>query len=215
MVDLTPSFELELPADEVDAAIGRWYAAWGLDQEAVVVETEPADGGEAGRVRLRATRRAALAAMQSAQSILVELLDKMKVAAAVESGWSQPGADGERVMMLDIQGDDLGVLIGRRGETLAALQYLVRLIVTRQTEEGADLVVDVQGHKRRREEQLRRMARRMAEQAVERNRVMTLEPMPAAERRIVHLELRNNPQVHTESVGEGEHRKVTIIPNSA
>jgi spoIIIJ-associated protein len=74
-------------------------------------------------------------------------------------------------------------------------------------------VLDVEGYKSRREEMLRRLAARMADQAIQLGRTVALEPMPPYERRIVHLALRNNPDVHTESVGEGEHRKVTIIPN--
>jgi spoIIIJ-associated protein len=116
--------------------------------------------------------------------------------------------------VLDVQGDDLDPLIGRRGETLAALQYIARLILSKQFGRNVDLVVDVQGHKQRREDQLRRMARRMAEQAAERQRVMSLEPMPANERRIIHLELREHPDVTTESVGDGDRRKVTIIPKN-
>jgi spoIIIJ-associated protein len=106
------------------------------------------------------------------------------------------------------------MLIGRKGETVSALQYIARLIIAKQVGHGVDLVVDVQGHKKRREEQLRRMAQRMAEQAVERGRTMTLEPMPANERRIIHLELRDHPRVTTESVGDGTQRKVTIVPRS-
>lgn len=75
-------------------------------------------------------------------------------------------------------------------------------------------MVDVEGYRARRERQLRRLARRMAQQAVERGRTMVLEPMPAHERRIIHLELRDHEQVRTESVGEGERRKVTIIPTN-
>src|SRR6185295_5511751 len=111
-----------------------------------------------------------------------------------------------------VQGDDLDPLLSRRGETLVALQYITRLILSKQFGHSLDLVVDVQGHKQRREEQLRRMARRMAEQAAERQRVMTLEPMPANERRLIHLELRDHPDGITESCVEGTHRKVTIIP---
>jgi spoIIIJ-associated protein len=137
----------------------------------------------------------------------------MDVRAEVHAEWGELDLD-MRPILLDVRGDDLGMLIGRKGETLAALQYMVRLILSKQFEEGVDVIVDVEGHKRRREEQLRRMARRVAEQAAQRRRTMTLEPMPPAERRIVHLELRDHPEVRTESVGEGAQRKVTIIPKN-
>jgi spoIIIJ-associated protein len=111
-----------------------------------------------------------------------------------------------------LHGTDLSILIGHRGETLAALQYITRLIVGKELHRPLPIVLDVEGYRARRERQLRQLAQRMAQQAVERGRTMTLEPMPANERRIIHIELRDHAQVTTESIGEGEHRKVTIIP---
>ncbi len=104
------------------------------------------------------------------------------------------------------------MLIGRRGETLSALQYIARLIVGKEMHRPVAIVIDVEGYRARREETLRRLARRMADQALERGQTLTLEPMPANERRIIHLELKDNPRVTTLSVGEGARRKVTIIP---
>jgi spoIIIJ-associated protein len=117
-------------------------------------------------------------------------------------------------LVLDIRGDDLGVLIGRRGETLSALQYLTRLIVSSQAHRGVNLVVDVEGYKARREQQLRQLALRIAERVASTRKPIALEPMPAYERRIVHLTLRDHPVVTTESVGRDEDRKVTIILRS-
>ena len=151
--------------------------------------------------------------LQVARETLEELLEKMKITAQVAAAWSTEVEAGELMpLMLEITGDDLGSLIGPRGETVAALQYITRLIVSKELGRGVNIVVDVEGHRRRREEQLRRMARRMAEQAVQRERTMTLEPMSPADRRIIHLELRDHAGVRTESVGEGDKRKVTIIP---
>jgi len=152
-------------------------------------------------------------ALSIARQALEELLDKMKIEAQVDASWGEAGPDEEsRPLMLDVRGQDVGLLIGQRGDTLAALQYLTRLIVAKRLGQGLNLIVDVEGHKRRRIEQLRRLARRAADQAVERGRVMPLEPMPPDERRIVHLELRDHPDVYTESVGEGSRRQVTIVP---
>lgn len=148
-----------------------------------------------------------------AQGKLIELLDQLKVKAEVIATWGDPDPEDQtRPLTLDVQGEDLNGLIGRNGETLDALQYLLRMMLGRQINPDVNLIVDVQGHKHRREEQVRRMARRMAEQVTQRNRTMTLEPMPAHERRLVHIELRHHPSVRTESVGEGHKRKVTIIP---
>ncbi|MBF8283093.1 MAG: hypothetical protein HW378_2008 [Anaerolineales bacterium] len=151
--------------------------------------------------------------LQVARQSLEELLAKMKIKAEVRASWGAPQEPGEAPqLLLDVQGNDLGMLIGRKGETLAALQYIVRLIISKQLNQAVSLAVDVEGYRQRREQQLRRMAQRVAEQAVQRGRTMTLEPMPANERRIIHLELRDHLAVRTESVGEGDRRKVTIIP---
>ncbi|MEW5829749.1 MAG: RNA-binding cell elongation regulator Jag/EloR [Chloroflexota bacterium] len=150
-------------------------------------------------------------AVRLAEETLSTLLEKMKVKASVSA--QRDDSDSDRaVIRVDIRGDDLGVLIGRRAETLNALQYVTSLIVGKQLEQWVQVTVDVEGYRSRRERQLRQMARRMADQATRSGRQQTLEPMPAAERRIIHLELRNNPQVETQSVGEEPTRKVTIIP---
>jgi len=148
-----------------------------------------------------------------ARETLEALLEKMQITATVTAAWREPEEDGDaQAIGLDVQGNDLSPLIGRKGETLAALQYITRLIIAKHLKANPSVVIDVEGFKKRRDEQLRRMARRAAEQAVERNKTITLEPMPAHERRVVHLELRAHEQVFTESVGEGDRRKVTVIP---
>ncbi len=118
---------------------------------------------------------------------------------------------GESVV-LNIEGDDLGVLIGRRGMTLSALQHVVRLMIASRESEWPALTVDVCGYKRRRHAALEDLARKMADQAKYRRRPMALEPMPPDERRVVHLALANHPDVYTESVGEDIERKVVIHP---
>ena len=102
-------------------------------------------------------------------------------------------------------------MIGRRGQTLQALQFLVNLIVRKQFE-GVRVVLDVENYRQRREFQLRDMATKVAARVTQTNRSITLEPMPPADRRIIHTSLTDNPDVSTESTGEGEGRKVTIMP---
>jgi spoIIIJ-associated protein len=114
--------------------------------------------------------------------------------------------------VLDVRGEDLGILIGRRGDTLANLQYIVNLIVSRRTKARAAFAVDVEGYRRRREEGLERLALRMAERVRRTGETVTLEPMPPSERRIVHLALAEDSSVVTSSMGEGEARKVSIAP---
>lgn len=154
-------------------------------------------------------------ALRGARDIAQELLQRMGLTAEVITRWGDPNEpDQPPPVWVDIQGKDLSLLIGRRGETLRAFQYLTRLILTKSLGESPVVVVDVEGYRARREEQLRRLARRMAEQALEAGRTMTLEPMPPHERRIIHLELRDHAGVFTESVGEGDRRKVTIVVRS-
>lgn len=149
-----------------------------------------------------------------AQATVVELLEKMHVNnARVTSRISEEvGRNGAPVVLINILGDDLSILIGRKAETLNALQYITRLIVGKEVGRGVNLTLDVQGYRERRERSLRQLAQRMASQAVKSGRRQTLEPMSAYERRIVHMELQENEDVSTESVGEEPRRKVMIIP---
>jgi spoIIIJ-associated protein len=149
--------------------------------------------------------------MQIARTVLEGLLEKMKVRAKVEASYIDNQEDkDEPVLLLDIVGDDLSILIGRRSETLNALQYITNLIVGKELGHWVPLIVDVQGYRIRRERQLRQLARRMADQAMQSGRRQTLEPMPSNERRLIHLELRDHADVVTRSVGEEPYRKVTI-----
>ena len=122
---------------------------------------------------------------------------------------------GDRSLVLNIIGDDLGVLIGRQNETLSALEFITRLMTNQQTHSRTGFIVDVNGYRAKRAESLRRLALRMADQVSQTGRMVALEPMPPAERRIVHLALRDHPSVTTQSVGEGDCRKVTVIPKKS
>jgi spoIIIJ-associated protein len=149
-----------------------------------------------------------------AQGVLLELLELLGIDKAqvdVRRAEPAPGED-ESPLVLEVQGQDTNVLIGHRGKTLAALQHITRLIVGREMAGRVRLVVDVEGFKARREKSLRRLAQRVAEQAIRTDRTVTLEPMPPHERRIIHVALRDHPRVTTQSIGEGDRRKVTIIP---
>jgi spoIIIJ-associated protein len=148
-----------------------------------------------------------------AQETVSELLGKLQVQADVTASYGEiDDVRGTRAILVDITGKDLSVLIGKRSETLNALQYISRLIVSKELGENITLVIDVEGYRSRRERQLRQIAHRMAEQVVKTGRKQTLEPMPANERRIIHIELREDDRVTTESYGEEPHRKVTILP---
>jgi spoIIIJ-associated protein len=149
----------------------------------------------------------------AAREALGELLELMQVNADIYMRRAQAAsADEEPPWVLDVRGRDLGVLIGRHGETLNALQFITRLVCSRKLQRRANIVVDVEGYKNRRESTLRRMARQMAERAIRQGRTITLDPMPPNERRIIHITLRDDQNVETESIGMGDQRRITIIP---
>lgn len=118
----------------------------------------------------------------------------------------------ETPLVLDITGRDLGILIGRRNETLQALQYVVRLMVSKELGSWQRIVVDVESYRSRRRQTLHQIAKRMAERAVANRERVVLEAMPPYERRIIHMTLRDHPSVTTKSIGRDNNRKVTIIP---
>ena len=152
---------------------------------------------------------------ETVKDVLERLLTLMGVEGSVLPQ-TQPIVEGEKEtiasVVLNIQGEDLGILIGRRGQTLSCLQYILRLIVGHQTETWVPIVVDVEGYKQRRYQALQVFARNMAEQVKTKGAPFTLEPMSAYERRIVHLALVDHSDVITESTGEGEARRVVILP---
>ncbi len=143
---------------------------------------------------------------EKAREVLETLLTMMGVTASVEE------EEGATVpIAFNIEGDDLGILIGRRGQTLACLQYLVRLIVAYQVKTWVPIIIDVEGYKQRRYETLQALAWRMAEQVKAKGVSFTLEPMPAYERRIIHMALADHPDVITQSTGVDEVRRVIIL----
>lgn len=152
--------------------------------------------------------------VESAHLFLRELLTLMEIGAEVTVREPETAADGlgRATAVLDVEGEDLGLLIGRRGSTLAALQYFVNVLVTRKLGSRVLVTVDVEHYHRRREDTLHGLARRMADRVRQSRRPITLEPMPAGERRIIHIALADDPSVVTASTGFGDGRKVVIKP---
>lgn len=149
--------------------------------------------------------------LDKTEATISKLLYLMGLQAQVSAHYGEARED-RRPIMVDIRGSDLGILIGRRGETLDAFQYVSSLMVGKEVGQFIHLIVDVEGHRDRRQRQLQQLARRMAEQVIKTGRKLTLEPMTASERRVIHMELRDHPAVTTQSAGEEPHRKVTILP---
>ena len=179
--------------------------------EPVVVIEEPDEDDEAGAVE--GDEVVNEETLKIASNVVRDLLEKMRVKATIQSKIGEAADEVDsRVIMIDIMGDDLSFLIGRHSEVLHSLQYITSLIVGREVGHWVPLLIDVQGYRERRERQLRQMAARMADQVAKTGRRISLEPMTATERRIIHLALRDNSQITTESIGEEPNRKVVIYP---
>jgi spoIIIJ-associated protein len=215
--------DVEASGKTVDEAIAKALQQLGLDRSQVDVEIVSEGrtglfglGGENARVVVKplSTEQVAVesSTIQIAVDLLQRLLELMDIDAQVTARAPETPGDGlgRSSAVLDVSGDDLGILIGRRGSTLAALQYMVNHMVSRSLKSKALVSVDVERYKRRREESLIGLAQRLAEKVKTSGRTVTLEPMPANERRIVHLALAGDLQVVTASLGEGETRKVAI-----
>jgi spoIIIJ-associated protein len=152
--------------------------------------------------------------IEVAVGVLENLVQLMGLEASVTPREPETAGDGLGMIesVLDVEGDDLGILIGRRGQTLMSLQYVLNLILSKKTGRRVAYGVDVDGYRRRREEALVSLAKRTASRVRGTGRSVTLEPMPPNERRIVHMALADDPAVMTVSIGEGEARKVAITP---
>ncbi len=212
----------EFSAKSVEEAIQKGLADLGLTRDAVSIQVvnEGARGllglgSENAVVRVTPITATETAPVDSAQDIAKEIVETllrgMGLNAQVEV---QPDASSEDqdAFVLNILGEDLSVLIGRRGETLRDLEYLARLMAAQKSGKAVKFIVDVEGYRTRRERQLRELAKRMASRVESNRQPITLEAMPPNERRIVHIALRDHPFVKTQSIGEGDHRRVMILP---
>ncbi len=222
---------LEATGRNPDEAIAKGLAQLGLESDDVIIEVLSKSATEA-RVRLtpfptEAPRASSGGTMAGAKpedvgkDVLGHLLKGMGLRATIEVGHGTLAEDeidaegdtpAEPPIILNITGNDLSLLIGRKGETLTALQMMTRLITSHKVGRNISIVVDVEHYKARREESLRNLALRLAEQVQVKGRTVALEPMPPNERRIIHIALRDHEGVTTQSVGIGDARKVTIIP---
>jgi spoIIIJ-associated protein len=148
------------------------------------------------------------ATLDTAREVLTEMLNLMGLAGTVEV------ASGGDTARLNVRGDDLAPLIGRRGEKLASLQHIVNLIVGRREGQHHRIAIDVENYRGRREDQLRDVADRAAKRVLQTGKIIQLEAMPAVERRIVHMALLENPKVRTQSVGVEPNRRIVVLPAS-
>jgi len=144
---------------------------------------------------------------QEAREVLIKVLELMDERAEVLRTQGDPES-----VELEIKGDGSGILIGRHGQTLDALEYLVNRIVARRIRDAAPVVLETESYRARRRQQLQRMALSMGERAKRDHRPMTLDPMPPRDRRVVHLALKDDPMLTTRSSGDGFLRSIEIVP---
>jgi spoIIIJ-associated protein len=234
-LSMTPLNSVEIQARSVEEAVRLALEQLGRDRDDVDVEvlmdTSDLEDGEAlVRVTTRGrsatspttqnvpvvTNQASEGAERLAKSIVSDLLAKMgfdcDVVAVDNPSAIELGREEPPTIFIDIMGRDLGMLIGRRGEHLAQLQYMVNVLANKHFESWTRVIIDVEGYRSRREESLIGLAHRVARQVARNRRPISLEPMPPNERRVVHVALRDDPNVTTQSSGEAALRRVTIYP---
>ncbi len=213
---------LEISAKTVEEAIQRALEQLGVSREEVKVTIVKEGksgllglGAEEATVRVSRLEAEDKSMRETAQGVVEAIVAKLEVEASVVPQPSPLAEGGDEAMApiaFDIKGDDVGILIGRRGQTLACLQYIVRLIMASQTKRWLPITIDVEGYWQRRNKSLQALAQRIADQVKTRKAPFTLRPMPSYERRIIHLALAEHPDVTTESIGTGEARRVVISP---
>ncbi len=205
---------IEISARTVEEALELALRELDAGREEVAVEV--VNHGRPGffgigseQARVRVTRLSASQELASlAIGVVNSLISRMDVSvlATIRSS-----GDDETGPVIDIHGEDSGLLIGKRGETLQAFQFLVNMALNKSMQSHPVVVVDVEKYKERRSKSLEALAARVAERVARSGRPITLEPMPPSERRVIHLALANHSSVTTESVGEGQQRKVTVM----
>ncbi|MGH7775505.1 MAG: RNA-binding cell elongation regulator Jag/EloR [Candidatus Binatia bacterium] len=224
---------VETEGDTIDEAIENALRILGAERDKVTVDilaegTRGILGFGAQKARIRASLRRSLveedrlekvppetsgiteeeaaAVGQKAKEVLAEILSLMGVGATIEI---KSGETGEEII-LDIHGENGGLLIGRKGQTLEALQYLMTRIISER--EGPQLVVDTENYRERRRKSLEDMALRLGEKAKRQRKTVTVDALSAADRRIIHVVLQDDPWLTTKSLGKGAYRRLLIIP---
>lgn len=179
-----------------------------IEEEVEVVDEAQKEDASVGEDELIVTDEMLDSIADTAIAALQDILQYFNVGDVTIDEYE--GDDGE--LILDISGDDMAVLIGRHGKTLDALQFIVSMITVRTIGFRYPVIVDVEGYKNRQRQKLESIARSAASRAVNQHRKVNLRPMTPYERRIVHIALRDDNRVETESEGEGSDRHVVVIP---
>ncbi len=192
--------------DAVDSALAELNVS--LNEVEIEIIEEPSKGlfGFIGvkpaRVRVKVKETVA----RQARDILSKIMKIMKLEVDIDL------VEKDEKVLINIKGPDLGILIGKRGETLDALQYLVNLSANKNVEKRKRIFIDIEGYRKRREDTLKKLAYKLADKARQRGRNVILEPMNSMERRIIHTALQGRDDIYTFSEGEEPYRKIIIAP---
>ncbi|MFZ5649114.1 MAG: RNA-binding cell elongation regulator Jag/EloR [Bacillota bacterium] len=201
---------VEKTARTVDDAIDQAIAELGISREEIDVEIldQPSKGffGLLGSKPARVKVTVKNTPARKVRTIMTDILSTMNLAARMDV------KEKDDTISVNLEGENLGILIGRRGETLDALQYLVNLSVNKNQESRKKLILDIEGYRKRREETLKKLAHKLADKAKQRGRNIVLEPMNSLERRIIHTALQGREDISTFSEGEEPYRKIIIAP---
>lgn len=200
---------VEKSAKSIDEAVEQALSELGLKPEQVEVEVleQPAKalfgfiGGRMAKVRVTARQ---IDPVEVANEFLKQIFTTMKITVSVEQ------ITTEDHVLFNLRGNDLGVLIGKHGQTLDALQYLVNLAANRDSAERVRVLLDVEDYRKRRADTLTQLALRLADKVKRRGEKVILEPMSSHERKIIHMALQNDHRIATYSEGEDPFRKVVI-----
>ncbi|MHB1043864.1 MAG: RNA-binding cell elongation regulator Jag/EloR [Eubacteriales bacterium] len=202
--------EVEKTGKTVDEAVRLALSELGVARENV--EIEILDEPSKGIFGIIGTRPAKVKVIfrerpgRRALDILNSIFDCMDLKVEMEA------KEKDQELLVNLEGKDLGILIGRRGETLDALQYLINLAVNKNQEKKRKVIIDIEGYRYRREETLKKLAVKLADKAKQRGRNVILEPMNSQERRIIHTALQGRDDIYTFSEGEEPYRKIIISP---
>jgi spoIIIJ-associated protein len=207
---------VEISARTVDEAVEQALKELNTEREQVKIEV--LDEGAKGLFGLLGSKQARVIVSlvgenkqaekeETACNFLAGLLEKLGAKAEIDKSQDEDGN-----VILEISGDNLGMIIGRRGQMLDAMQYLVNVVANRQGGDWVRFILDAEGYRRRREEALRGLALRTAERVKAQGKRAVLEPMNAAERRIIHMALAEEKGIETHSEGDDPYRRVVIAP---
>lgn len=208
---------IEFEGKTVDDAMKKALSQLGIDDPSKV-KLEVVDEGKSGIFGFGVSRKAKIRLYysennidvgESAKEILTNILNRMGIKGGVKDL-----KEGSQGVYIEIESEQSGLIIGRKGKTLEALQFLLSLIVNHKTGSDKKIILDIESYRDKREKAIRRLSRDVAHRVIRTGRPWTLEPMNPFERRLIHLTLQNDSRVITRSEGEGIYRKVKVLPNN-